>query len=251
MNTTLQKKFILLFSLMLVTLMTLSAPLLAFDLLALGRYKGTYETVMMGRYDFEQSFLQVISIPPNTLNPETGRVVAADLKEDIQGTLPFINELTGWSARYYMIIDYAAAKEVVDALGGVEFYIPYDLTIIEEGKEDLVFKQGEHHLNGEEARRLLRYRQGHSPFDRHELQVMELQQRFLIALINKALSNKLKLIRAALKLGPALKTNLTLGNIIKLIFKGLSTGVEEIEYSLEVIPGRYVERGGRYIYLAD
>ncbi|MEC9488878.1 MAG: LCP family protein [Halanaerobium sp.] len=248
MKPTIARKALLTLSLLLVIALSYSLPGQAFDLLALGKYEDNYETIMVGRYDFAQKHLAVLSLPPNTLAAGQKDILAYQLRDGIPDTMDLINKLAGTGAEYYIIIDYVGARDVVDALGGVEFELNKRMVVDDGEGEPLVLKPGKQHLDGEEARRLLRYRQGRSPFASSEVEVMELQQRFLIALINKALSNKLKLVGAALKLGGSLETNLDLATILKLLFKGLDSGLDKIDYSLEVIPGSYEEYGDGYIY---
>lgn len=59
-----------------------------------------------------------------------------------------IRDLTGMPVQYYLVTAFQGFRAIVTELGGIHTYIPYDMNDTSSGA---FFKQGWHHLEGEEA----------------------------------------------------------------------------------------------------
>ncbi len=61
--------------------------------------------------------------------------------------------MTGLNIKYYVTIDTAALRHLVDAIGGVTFNVPINMDY-DDSSQDLYIhlKAGEHLLNGEQSR---------------------------------------------------------------------------------------------------
>lgn len=71
-----------------------------------------------------------------------------------------VSELLNVSIDYYLILNIDIFERLVDVIGGVEMYIPYDMYYIDHAAGLTIdFKQGSRHLNGQEAGEFVRYRQ--------------------------------------------------------------------------------------------
>ncbi len=94
--------------------------------------------------------------------------------------------LGGMSVDYYYAFDFAAVRQLVDAVGGVDYELDIDI-IMEDGS---VIKPGKRHLNGEAVLKYLRARKSTgSPTDRNRT---DRQRRMVIAIFSK-LKNEGKL----------------------------------------------------------
>ena len=89
-------------------------------------------------------------------------------------------------------VDFTAFKEAVDAIGGVDITVPYD--IVDEqypdenyGFDPFVIEKGDQHLNGATALKYARSRHTTSDFDRSER-----QQQLIRAMVAKAREEKLQ-----------------------------------------------------------
>ena len=100
------------------------------EFLILGESLNLTDTIMIGKYDPNSQKAFLISIQRDTFigdNPK--RATAYDKINSVyQGKnsekiLKEVNELTGLNLKYYVVIDTKGLRELVDAIGGVEFYV--------------------------------------------------------------------------------------------------------------------------------
>ncbi len=98
-------------------------------------------------------------------------------------SVAMLEELLGIQIDYYIKVDLSAFRDIVDAIGGVEMYVPQDMDY-EDPVQDLYIhlKEGMQTLYGDEAEQLVRFRKGYASQD---LQRIEVQQAFVKALIEK------------------------------------------------------------------
>ena len=90
---------------------------------------------------------------------------------------------------YYVKFDLSAFRKVVDAVGGVDFYVPQDMywDMTDTGGPLINLREGMQHLDGAKAEQLVRFRDGYAQKD---LKRIEVQQQFITALIEKVCSSQ-------------------------------------------------------------
>ena len=90
---------------------------------------------------------------------------------------------------YYVKFDLTAFKKVVDAVGGVDFYVPMNMywDMTDTGGPLINLREGMQHLDGDKAEQLVRFRDGYAQKDLKRIQV---QQEFITALIEKVCSSQ-------------------------------------------------------------
>ncbi len=126
--------------------------------------------------------------------------------------------LTGITADYYVLLEWEAIGELVDALGGVEFEVPFDMDY-DDPYQDLHIHQkaGLRLLSGDDAMQVIRHRKNndgsHSEGDVGRLSI---QQDFLKAVVHKCLqpATFLKIPALAEIFAENVKTDLSVGNIL-------------------------------------
>ncbi|MBI3984198.1 LCP family protein [Candidatus Microgenomates bacterium] len=134
-----------------------------------------------------------------------------------------IAQSLGVPIHYYVRLDFAAFKQAVDIVGGVDLTVQeaiYDYSYPNptlSGYEPFYLAAGPQHLDGEVALKFVRSRYTTSDFDRAKR-----QQQVLTALKDKALSistltNPLKLNNLIGTVGSHVRTNLEVGEMLKLI----------------------------------
>lgn len=159
-----------------------------------------------------------------------------------------VAEFLGIPIHYYLKIDFAGFKKIVDALGGINVKV-------DKGISDSVWgyhlNPGEHHFNGREALDYVRSRYSTSDFDRSER-----QQKVLVAMRDKAFSsdfliNPKKISDIIETLSTNFRTDVTPEEMIKLMYLArdipdenisdyvFSTGNDDLLYST-------ITRGGAY-----
>ena len=109
-------------------------------------------------------------------------------------SVAMMEELLGVKGDYYIKFDLTAFKKVVDAVGGVDFYVPMNMywDMTDTGGPLINLREGMQHLDGEKAEQLVRFRDGYAQKD---LKRIEVQQEFIMALIEKVCSSETLLNR--------------------------------------------------------
>lgn len=102
-------------------------------------------------------------------------------------SVAMLEKITGLTMDYYVKVDLTAFKKIVNALGGVDFYVPQDMywDMRDTGGPLINLKEGMQHLDGDKAEQLVRFRDGYVQKD---LKRVEVQRDFITALIEKICS---------------------------------------------------------------
>ena len=104
-------------------------------------------------------------------------------------SVAMLEDLLGVKMDYYIKVDLTAFKKIVDAVGGVDFYVPMNMywDMTDTGGPLINLREGMQHLDGEKAEQLVRFRDGYVQKD---LKRIEVQQEFIMALIEKVCSSQ-------------------------------------------------------------
>ena len=104
-------------------------------------------------------------------------------------SVAMMEELMGVKVDYYVKVDLTAFKKIVDAVGGVDFYVPMNMywDMTDTGGPLINLREGMQYLDGDKAEQLVRYRDGYVQKD---LKRIEVQQDFIMALIEKVCSSE-------------------------------------------------------------
>ena len=104
-------------------------------------------------------------------------------------SVAMLEDLLDVEIDYYVKFDLSAFRKVVDAVGGVDFYVPQDMywDMTDTGGPLINLKEGMQHLDGNKAEQLVRFRDGYAQKDLRRIQV---QQEFITALIEKVCSSQ-------------------------------------------------------------
>lgn len=153
------------------------------------------DTMMVMTYDIPNQKVGVVSIPRDTLtrrekgkNPRLvyGPGGVEERREDIA-------KMLGVPIDYYVKVNIKGFIALVDYLGGVDFYIPCDMNYddpYQGGKKGLHihYKQGQHHLNGQQAMEVARFRKNNDLSGYSDVGRTQTQQALLVALAEKLIS---------------------------------------------------------------
>ena len=126
-------------------------------------YGGRPDTILA--FHFDGKTLTCMDIPRNTeyiRAEDSGIYTIADYVakwKQPQATIDAVQELFDFPIHYYARLEMKAVEKIVDAIGGIEFDVPYNM-IYDDPHQDLHInlKAGRHHLNGEGVMHLLRFR---------------------------------------------------------------------------------------------
>lgn len=150
---------------------------------------GNADTIMVASYDVANGKVGVLSIPRDTLvdvSRTVKKINGAYGYGGVEQVMDEVSDLVGFQIDHYIAVDLRAFVAIVDAVGGVDFYVPVTMDY-DDPLQDLHihFQQGMQHLNGEEALLVARFRSGYSNQD---IGRIETQQALLTALAKKVLS---------------------------------------------------------------
>lgn len=159
------------------------------------------------------------------------------LAETVSGQL-------GIPVDYTVLVDLRAFQALVDAVNGVDFYIPIDMDY-EDPYQNLSihFSKGMRHLNGAEALKVVRCRNGYASQD---IGRMQTQQDFLKAVAKKMLTpaSLTRLDQFCKIFLEYVETDLNAGNLVWLGTQVIGMGADAIEFA--TLPGDWKSP---YIYL--
>ncbi|MDO4813916.1 MAG: LCP family protein [Gemella sp.] len=113
------------------------------------------------------------------------KITHAHAHAGTDGTIESVSSLLNVPVNFYIVINFAAFEKVVDSLGGVELYVPFDMKEQNANGEQgtIELKQGWHTLNGAQALAFSRSRYYDSDIDRGQRQLQVIH-----AVIDKAKS---------------------------------------------------------------
>lgn len=151
----------------------------------------------------------------------------------------------------FMCFTIDAMERLIDAIGGVDINLPYSIDVKDsDGNNHVVFSEGVHHLNGEEAIRFIRYRAGYALGD---LGRIDAQKFFLSAFVSKLKGAiNLKLVaKSAFKTDGGVITDVKLVDILGIALK-LRGRIKECSVQYSNLPGVAEQsEDGRWFYFVN
>lgn len=113
------------------------------------------------------------------------KITHAHAYNDVKGTVNAVENLLNTPVNFYVLINFKAFQQAVDAFGGIDLYVPFDMVEQNANGEMNTVKltKGWHTLNGEQALAFVRSRYYDSDIERGQRQLQAIH-----ALIDKAKS---------------------------------------------------------------
>jgi len=235
---------------------------------------GATDTMLLFSFDSINKTLNAVSLPRDTMintaagskrlnavfarNRGSSKLTSAERAANGMSALKQeVSKLTGIYADFYVLVEWDAIGELVDALGGVEFEVPY-LMDYKDPYQDLYIYQepGLRVLNGDDAMQVIRWRKNNG--DGGNLAVgdtgrMEIQQEFLKAVFKECMkpATLLKIPSLAQVFLDNVNTDLTIGNL--LAFAQLAIGIDlQTGIHFETVPNAGVSyRGASMLVLRE
>ncbi|MDF1615951.1 LCP family protein [Petrocella sp. FN5] len=170
---------------------------------------GLTDVLMVGHIDPKENKVQLISIPRDLeiyfdeepfktikKNNPKNRIIHAKLTEiysligwderALEDIRLIVEGITGLKIDYIMTIDSSGLREVVDAVGGVEFDVPQRMYYSDPVQDLYIDLQpGPQLLDGDKAEQLVRYRK----YRMGDLQRIQVQQAFIAAMVDQVLGS--------------------------------------------------------------
>jgi len=175
-----------------------------YTVLILGRDTGgggNTDTMLLASYDVTNQRVTVMSIPRDTMvnvpwdvkkiNSVYSRYGSGD--SGVQAVYKEIAQLVGFEPDYQVVVEWDAIGEIVDAMDGVYFDVPYQMEY-DDPYQDLVIRQdkGYRLLSGDDAMQVIRWRHNNdgTGYPDSDLGRIRTQQNFLKAVIKQLLQVK-------------------------------------------------------------
>lgn len=191
------------------------------------------DTILFVSYNSESGQCFMLSIPRDTYVHINGKKTLLNSAYALGGaelTIQKVKELTNLPVNYYVVFTFQDFRDVIDGLGGVEFDVRPQGYYYDDPYQNLHISipGGRRVLDGKAAEGLVRYR---NDYARADLERVEVQQKFVKALIEQKLSAKYVLALPGIykDLRDSLKSNLSLSELTAYSKQVLSTGVSAIE----------------------
>ncbi len=231
------------------------------NILVMGVDKDGYRSdfMMVVNYDPTTKMVNAMQIPRDTYVPGNGRrdkKINSAYFSGFEQSQYEVNLALGIEVQKYVTVDTEGFRRLVDAIGGVDFEVPFDMDY-EDPTQDLYIhlEQGYQHLDGDKAEQFVRWRKnedGTGGYAEGDLGRMDAQKEFLLKVADKALQlkNVLKIPEFLDILSENVETNLTLGEMMAYgneMMNNLS--LENIQF--HVLPGESQYFNSLWYFLPD
>ena len=209
------------------------------------------DTNLVGMFDTVEGKLNIVSLPRDMLvnvNLNIKKInqpyaAAKNNGQDAtQALLDTVSDILGYEVDMYAFINIEAAAEIVDAIGGVYFDIPFDMDW-DAPDQDLYIhiKAGPQTLDGENFVNAMRFRMsndGSHSYAGGDIERIEFQQELLMALARQLLQigNVLNIGEIYSAVMDNTETNVSIGNIAYLLEQFMKLSSEDITF--QTIPNR-------------
>ncbi len=209
---------------------------------------GLTDTIMLASYDITNQNATVMSIPRDTLvnvRSRSSKSINAVYSNNGKGESGLkalvgeVSELVGFTPDFYVMIDWELVGLMVDAIGGVDYDIPWHMGY-DDPYQDLHihFEAGLQHLDGEDAMNLVRWRKNNDGTKTEggggDTSRLDVQHDFLKAVLKQTLqlTNVTKIRQLAALFGENVESDLTIENLLwfasQAIFGGLN--VDDVQF---------------------
>lgn len=231
------------------------------NILMLGVNDGMTDTLMLGSYDLDAKHVDIISIPRDTYYAREEANSAAAMKinaiysvDKAVGTAAAVSDvLMGMPINYYVIVDYAVVKKVVNSMGGVPMNITFHMHYndpYDDPPLKIDIPEGYQVLNGDKSVEFLRFRKGsggYAGYPEGDIGRIKAQQIFVKSAFRQALGFSLpKVVKTTLD---NVDSDLPLGIATKLAANAVSLDGEDMQTVM--IPGESGTKNGLSYWFPD
>lgn len=161
---------------------------------------GLTDTIMLVAYDVPNQALSIMSIPRDTMVNAPWDVkkinsvynMAGGGEDGIASLKSYVADLVGFEPDFTVTVEWEAVGELVDAIGGVWFDVPFNMYYRDE-YQDLFINQpkGYRLLSGDDAMQVVRWRQNNSGVSsgvsESDITRTQIAQDFLTAVVRQCL----------------------------------------------------------------
>ena len=168
--------------------------------LCMGASQNMTDTIMVAKYSPRNQQASILSIPRDSFvgknkdSATSSDKINAKYQINPQATVDAVNSLTGLNIKYFVTVDTKALRELVDAIGGVEFDVPIDMDYDDPTQDlEIHIKQGVQVLDGKNAEGVVRFRHNNDfstysqEYGDNDLGRMRTQREFITTVMKQTL----------------------------------------------------------------
>lgn len=215
------------------------------------------DTIMVVSYDQSAKTIKVTSVPRDTkikINGKNAKINSAVPVGGAKYLADSIKDMLGININYYMQVDYAAFRSIIDAIGGVDVNVENKMDYDDAAQNlHIHFNKGTQHLNGQKAEEFFRWRKNNdgTGFAEGDIGRIKAQHSFIEAVVEKLKAKKtiFKLPVILKAIAKNTKTNMSASEIIKYGTAALKVNKSNI--SMNTIKGTSMYIGGVSYFVYD
>ncbi len=219
------------------------------------------DTMMLANFDPATGKVNIMPIPRDTkvtIKNRERKINFAFPSGGIDLAIKTVSDLLDVNIKYYAFVDTVAFRDIINLLGGLDYYIPADMDYDDPTQNlHIHLKKGQQRLNGAQAEHFIRFRHPNKwtkeikqYYDGSDLKRMEAQQNFLKEMMKQKLSLQYlpKLNSIINVMFDNIDTNFTMNEVIKLTSYVSKFKVENLTFI--PMPGKPYDASPWY-YLCD
>ncbi|MBQ1215953.1 MAG: LCP family protein [Firmicutes bacterium] len=221
------------------------------NVLLLGMNHKMADTIMVASFHTQEKTIDLISVPRDTYyerpdfkssaTQKINSIYNTEKENGMQKLAKAVSDvLQGMPLHYYMAVDYEGVGNIVDAMGGVEFNVPFHMKYSDPTDNPPLYidvEEGLQVLDGENVMEFLRFRKSNVPgykgYPDGDEGRIRTQQAFMIAAFEQAMDGDLLKIAGAVF--ENVDSDFTWGTVAKLAAKAMNGG--DIEVTTWKVPG--------------
>lgn len=217
---------------------------------------GNTDTIMLAAYDVVNQQAALMSIPRDTMvnapwdvkkiNTVYSYAEVSEKGTGMASLRRYVGSLVGFEPDFTVTLEWAAVGELVEAIGGVYFDVPFYMHYVDPAQKLYIDQQaGYRLLSGEDAMQVVRWRKNNDGVrqpagtDGSDLGRVKLQQSFIVAVLRQCLKleNLSRLEELAGVFSRNVTTELSVGNLVWFAEKALLGGFSPDELYTCSMPG--------------
>ena len=212
---------------------------------------GNCDTMLLASYDMANQKVTVMSVPRDTMVNVPWDVKKINSvyprygggEKGIEKLKTEISQLVGFKPDYTVVVEWEAVGEMVEAIGGVWFDVPYDMRYWDPYQDlQIVVDKGYQKLDGEKAMGVIRWRHNSDGkgYPDGDLGRIKTQQAFLKSVVKQMLQvkNAMKLFEFAQIFEKNVTTELSVQNIFWLAKGAVMGGLDMDNVEFVTMPSR-------------
>lgn len=216
------------------------------------------DTMIIIRYIPETNKVYMLSLPRDTRVLINGDIEKLNSAHRIGGTslaIKTIEKMLGIKINYYAKVDYAGFRNCIDAIGGIDMEIPFNMDYDAYGI-NIHFKKGEIvHMDGKKAEEFVRWRKNNDGggYAMGDLGRAETQQKFMLKVVEKMKtpSGILKIPGLIDTASKYVTTDMNPKTMLKYMFKLRNIDISQIDNKVLQGEPKYIGGVSFFIYDAE